>query len=110
MRYSYISFSLILLILLSSCNQSLKFDSSKWKNTGVDGYISDIREKMMDDLLKSDTLIGLNKEELYDLLGEPSIIENKKVGYLVREKYGFDIDPDYIKYLWIDLSEDGIAF
>ena len=38
--------------------------------------MTDFREKMVDDLIQSDTLIGMNTEQVVELLGKPKS-ENK---------------------------------
>jgi len=76
----------------------------------VDWWVTDVREKMVQDLLKSDTLIGLDKTTTIQLLGQPERIESHTFDYLVREKYGMNIDPIYIKYLSIEFNQSGNAF
>lgn len=98
---------LAVLLLLSSCfhKNNRPFDSVEWKNEGVDWWITDVREKMVNNLIQSDTLIGLQKEEVKELLGIPEKIDNNKLYILVREKYFTNIDPDYIKYLIVELND-----
>lgn len=92
---------LLLTLLLTSCNNDQPFDSEIWKHKGLDWYMTDFREVMVSDLINSDTLTGLSKTELIQLLGEPELKANNKFSYLVREKYERDIDPVYIKRLVI---------
>ena len=72
--------------------------------------MTDVREKMIIDLIDSDTLIGLNKTKVFELLGQPDLEDSLQLKYLVREKYTNDIDPDYIKYLIIDFSISGNSY
>lgn len=75
-----------------------------WKKKGVDWSMTDIRENMVGDLIKSDTLLHLNKSAVIELLGEPEIINGNTITYLLREKYGSDIDPEYISYLKVEFD------
>jgi len=100
---------IIILIFLTSCKNEVRFDSTEWNKKGVDWQITDFREKMVADLIKSDTLIGLNKIELFELIGKPGRVFDNKLEYLVREKYEWNVDPEYIKYLWVDLDKNGIV-
>ena len=94
--------------ILTSCEQqNISFDSEIWKSKGLDWWMTDVREKMIDDLIDSDTLIGLHKQSVIELLGKPSINDSTEFQYLVREKYTSDIDPDYIKYLIVEFDESG---
>lgn len=77
----------------------MKFDSAEWNKKGVDWQMTEYREKMVSDLIKSYTLIRLEKIKGTELLGKPEIPTDKKLKYLVREKYKWNIDTVYIKYL-----------
>ena len=99
----YLIFSIFFLI---SCQIDEPFNSDKWKEKGVDWQLDDKRELMVNHLILSDTLIGLTQKEIVELLGEPELTENGKLKYLVREKYEWNIDPEYIKYLWIELDSN----
>ena len=59
---------------------------------------------MVSDLLSSYTLINLKKDALYDLLGKPEIVQGNKIKILIREKYEWNIDPEYITYLCIEFD------
>ncbi|MFT4535474.1 MAG: hypothetical protein ACI9P5_002843 [Saprospiraceae bacterium] len=100
---------ILLFTILTSCNSKKDFNSQEWNEKGVDWWMTDIREKMVDDLIQSDTLIGLNKTEIIDLLGQPQKEENLEMKYLIREKYGLDIDPEYISMLTIRFDEKAKA-
>jgi hypothetical protein len=91
--YLFVAFSLFAL----ACKT--KFDSEKWNEKGVDWRWTDQREKMIDDLIISDTLIGMDTIQVYRLLGEPDYNTDSSRMFLVREKFTTNIDPDYIKYL-----------
>jgi len=100
-------FIFLFFAVLSGCDNNQSFDSVKWQKKGVDWYLSDQREKMIEDLILSDTLIGLNKDAVIALLGEPEIAGDLRLQYLVREKYGWNLDPKYIKHLQIELDDQG---
>ncbi len=69
--------------------------------------MTDFREKMVDDLIQSDTLIGMNTEQVVELLGKPKSENKTELNYLIREKYGTDIDPEYISNLIIEFDKEG---
>ena len=94
-------------LAVSSCNSKQEFDSDEWKQTGLDWWITDFREKMVDDLIQNDTLIKMNQEQVIELLGLPESENKAKLEYLIREKYGSDIDPEYISNLIIEFDEKG---
>lgn len=110
--------SLLLLLMSVSAivyrivwDENEKFDSETWKQKEVDWWATDFREKMVKDLIKSDTLIGLDQSEIIELLGNPDSQSGAtgEIEYVVREKYSWDIDPDYISYLVIELDSNKIA-
>ncbi len=94
-------------LAVSSCNSKQKFDSDEWKQTGLDWWMTDFREKMVDDLIQNDTLIRMNQEQVIELLGLPESENKAKLEYLIREKYRSDIDPEYISNLIIEFDEKG---
>ena len=99
---------LLATVVILSCQTNEKFDSEKWNNKSiVDFEITDVREGMLNDLLDSRVLIGKSKSEIIELLGKPEIANDSKITYLVREKYGSNIDPLYIKYLELNLDKMG---
>lgn len=97
----------LLVSIISSCDYRQNFDSVRWKQKGVDWWMTDFREKMVDDLIQSDTLIGMNRTEVTDLLGEPDSKKIRELVYLIREIYTSDIDPDYISNLHIVFNNAG---
>ena len=94
-------------LAVSSCNSKQEFDSDEWKQTGLDWWITDFREKMVDDLIQNDTLIRMNQEQVIELLGLPESENKAKLEYLIREKYRSDINPEYISNLIIEFDEKG---
>lgn len=96
---------ILISVIFLSCNSKNEFNSEAWNEKGIDWWMTDNREKMIDDLIESDTLIGLNKIEVIRLLGQPEKEGNLEMKYLIREKYGLDIDPEYISLLAIKFDE-----
>ena len=111
MNYKTYKLSLMALIvsLITSCGSGSEFNSAKWKEKGVDWWMTDVRERMVDDLVNSDTLKNMDREQVLKLLGQPTSENDAELTYLVREKYSRDIDPDYIMYLKIELDDDGLV-
>lgn len=96
-------------LLLTGCQSKEPFDSSKWKEKGLDWQITDVREAMVDDLIASNTLIGMPENEIVQILGMPESYDESEMIYVIREKYGADIDPEYISKLRIELDEQARA-
>lgn len=103
--------SLVALIvsLITSCGSGSEFNSTKWQEKGVDWWMTDVRERMVDDLVSSDTLMNMDREQVLKLLGQPTSENDAELTYLVREKYSRDIDPDYITYLKIVFDGNGLV-
>ena len=107
MKTKQIFLLFITLLLISSCKN--RFDPAKWKEGGVDWQITDTREKIVDDLIESDTLIGLDTNQVFSLLGKPEFNFDSTLKFLVREKYSLNVDPDYIKYLNVYIKNGRVA-
>ena len=102
--------SSFVLMLTAACTHQEPFDAAKWQDKQVDWWGTDFREVMLDDLLESQILPGKSKEEVIQLLGEPERrLSADQVQYVVREKYGWDIDPEYLKYLLVTFDLTGHA-
>ena len=93
LAYLYLIFSVFAL----GCKH--KFAATQWNKNGVDWQWTDVREQMIDDLIESDTLLGMDTVTVYKLLGETEMATDSSRLFMVREKYTTNIDPDYIKYL-----------
>jgi hypothetical protein len=67
-------------------NSELAFDKTKW--TTKDGADYPYRDKMLNDVVYNDTIRALNKDEILDLLGEPSYYRNNNnfLHYRISEK------------------------
>jgi hypothetical protein len=97
--------SSVVTLLLGCSKYDKPFNGEEWNRRGVDWWTTDVRERMIKDIIESDTLIGLRKEEVIALLGKPEKTQGNTLYIFVREKYTRDIDPDYITYLIIDLDD-----
>jgi len=92
-------------VLLIGCNNNaLLFDSKKWKSDKI-GH-KNLRLKMVKDLVDSKFIIGIKLDSVVELLGEEYYPEkselNNKVSFIIKESYGFDIDPKYRSYLMVE--------
>jgi hypothetical protein len=94
-------------LVMTSCDAEQKFNAAEWKQKELDWWMTDTREKMVGDLMESDTLIGLTRVEVIELLGLPESQTETEMTYLIREKFGSDIDPEYISDLQIILDNLG---
>lgn len=97
------------LLFFFGCQKEVPFNSEQWKEKGIDWQLTDTREKMVSNLISTDTLIGMESNKIIDLLGEPEFIKEKSLEFLIREKYSWNIDPDYIKYLIVEMDETNKA-
>jgi len=100
--------------LMISCQSDMQFDSQKWKNGGGEDITLDIRANMVNDLIKSEILIGKTDSEIVGLLGNSEKLHNRDESnvkyYPVQEKYGWgDIDPKEMTFLEIHFTNQGIS-
>lgn len=105
MRLAYIP---IILIILTSCETQIKFDSSKWKEYR-DLEVYPYRESMLRDIIDNKRLTGQKYQSVIDSLGQPANYADKKeneLWYPVIVDYGTDIDPVYTKHLTVTMSND----
>ena len=84
---------------------ALAFDKTKWQTKEGKDY--PFREKMLNDLLYSDTIRTLNKTQILTLLGEPSWDrENKNfLYYMITQKRVFSW-PLHTRTMVIKLREN----
>jgi outer membrane protein assembly factor BamE (lipoprotein component of BamABCDE complex) len=92
-----------------SCNKIL--NSIQWKKTSsINNNASDVRSKMVNDLIKKNILNGKNKLQIIDLLGDPEYFKdtsNNELYYQINEKYEYiGVDPIYIKYFIIIFNNE----
>lgn len=90
--------------------QTKTFDSKQWKSISYDDLnTSQLRLSMVDDLVNSRKLIGLNRDEAIAILGTPQSnhsFGNNELVYLVGADRHFGIDYEW---LVIETDEDGIV-
>jgi outer membrane protein assembly factor BamE (lipoprotein component of BamABCDE complex) len=91
------------IVFLSSCH-GIKFDSEKWKNWEISEENATMRWDMRKDLVKQHGLIGLTKEEVINLLGEPS--STHKTENTVRYPLGYAIFGIDTGVLILTLKDD----
>ena len=97
---------LLMVVLMSSCNQSMEFDSFKWKMKEDIEY--PYRNRMLGDLTKNHNVVGLPYSQIIELLGVPQYEDSSRISYQIFHDYGVEIDPVYTKYLNLTLSKDSI--
>lgn len=70
---------------------SEQFDSDRWKKARVFSDGRTVRVKMVSDLMRRDDLIGMNVDQLLQLLGPPSLDPSDTCGayvyFLQRQQY-----------------------
>ncbi len=99
---------LTFLIILTSCEKQITFDSKKWK-VYKDLEVYPHRELMLRDIIDNKRLIGLSYQSVIDSLGQPENYTDKKenqLWYPVIVDYGSDIDPVYLKRLMLTMNND----
>jgi hypothetical protein len=95
-----------LIMMCFSCKHEIKFNKTDWSKRSDGFYLN--RDKMINDLILNHELVGLNKIEVFQLLGEPenySDAEPNSIYYNIVTDYGFNIDPVYIKNLRIGFNK-----
>jgi len=67
-------------------DSEMKFDKAKWKMK--DGKDFPYRNKMLNDIVYNDTVRSLNKDEILDLLGEPTYYRSNEnfLYYTITQK------------------------
>ncbi|WP_299991861.1 hypothetical protein [uncultured Pontibacter sp.] len=98
---------LLFIPLLIACSPDIEFEKEGWKKQVDGSYL--YRDKMVNNLLKSQKLEGLPYDSLVSLLGHPEpygMLKENETTYILVEDYGRDIDPVYVKLLKIKLSAD----
>lgn len=92
---------MIISILSISCSNE-KFDSTSWKNDKT------LREQLSNDLINSKILIGLDYNQVVEILGEPDINQlhyannpdsnDYYIEYVIGRCPGIDFKRVYIKF------------
>ena len=92
----------------------LSFNSTTWKNTPSIHSLDSMRLRMVEDLLKTHSILGKSKEEMVALIGEPDQTEYFKTRDMVymlgqeTDSY-FAIDSQWL-VLDLNESDNVIAF
>ncbi len=88
----------------------VSFKSEVWKNTSSEFSLDSVRLRMVDDLLLTKLLVGLTRNNIVALIGEPDdtpyFREYPMVYHLGQERHPFGIDSEW---LVIQLDKQGIA-
>lgn len=99
------------LTILCSCNR--KFNKADWNHTVVEGHY-DKRDPMLDDLLTNYHLKGKSLKQLRALLGSSDLMAYEAAGEIkiqmnIVTDYGWNIDPQYTKDLFLYLNKDSVV-
>lgn len=93
-----LSYILIIAPSFQNYSERVSFDSTTWKRG--ENLKNPVRIHMIDDLLRSRALVGLNKTQINNLLGTPSVTSYFKeydyVYWLGPERGPFSIDSEWL--------------
>ena len=106
-RRRLISVFIFLIVLLTSCNQQIKFEKDNWNEKDDIFYAN--REKMVTDLMKNHLKKGMTYKEVLILLGSSENYQNdlpNTIGYKIMVDYVWNIDPKKGKTLYIEFTND----
>ena len=102
---------ILLILFLTSCGgQEMKFDKNKWSERDDIFYAN--REKMITDLMENHLKNGMTFKEIQNLLGSSENYQNdppNTIGYEITVDYGWNIDPQKGKTLYIEFTNDSIV-
>ena len=102
---------ILTILLVTACgNQHMEFDKEKWNERDDMFYTN--REKMVTDLMKNHLKTGMTYKEVLNLLGNSENYQNAPpnvIGYEIMVDYGWNIDPQKGKTLYIELTNDSIV-
>ncbi len=98
----------LLLLILVSCAQQMKFDKERWNEQIDPIFPSYYRPKMLKDLTQNYKLIGLSCSQLKGRLGQADNMDNNSISYKIIIDYGGDIDPVYTQDLVFTYSKDSL--
>jgi hypothetical protein len=98
----------VLLIMFNCCDNQESFSKESW-NTRSDIFYPE-RKKIVKDLIENHLNEKMCYVDIINLLGDPQTIHNQNASnrlyFEVETKYGSDIDPDWTKYLEIEVNQD----
>lgn len=101
---------ILIIVLLTSCSKpQIEFDKEKW-NEREDMFYAN-REKMVKDLMNNHLKKGMTSKEVVNLLGSSDNYQNipeNTIVYEITVDYGWNIDPQKGKTLYIEFDEDSI--
>ena len=104
-------YSIFLISVLASCgNQQMEFDKKKWNERDDIFYV--YREKMATDLMKNHLKIGMTMNDVLNHLGNSENHQNNSpntIGYEIMVDYGWNIDPQNGKTLFIEFTNDSVV-
>lgn len=102
---------IIAIFFLTSCNnQQMEFDKEKWNERDDIFYAN--REKMVIDLMENHLKKGMTYKEVLYLLGSSENYQNdppNTIGYEIMVDYGWNIDPQKGKTLYIEFTNESIV-
>jgi len=108
MTKGLIVYLVILVCIVVSCDTKIPFDKNKWNEK--DDIIFKYRNDMVDNIIDSKMLIGKNKNQVHELLGNSGDFGEQDTIDLYEIKTNYDmIDPHYIKYLEIQYNRNMIV-
>lgn len=97
-----------IVLLSSACGvRGMKFDKNKWNEK--DDMFYAYRENMVDDLMENHLKKGMTYREVEELLGKSDNFQNEPpntIGYEIMVDYGWNIDPQNGKTLYIEFTKD----
>ena len=103
---------LFLVIVITSCNDQIPFNSGDWKSCGEESIMTNKRLNMTTDLLGSNLLINKNRHQIDSLLGSATrtVYSNNNFElYIVKEIYKSDIDPDDLIFIKVEFNRNEVA-
>jgi hypothetical protein len=104
-KRKFIIFCIFLCFLCFSCGR--KFEKEKWNEREGSYYAH--REQMIKDLMENHLKKGMPYKEVIDLLGNDEKYQDTPPNTLVYEvmiDYGWNIDPQKGKTLYIEFTQD----
>lgn len=96
--------------LINGCrevNRQTEFNWDGWTEK-EDGFYTK-RELMINDVIEHKLKAAMTYDEIINLLGNPdydSFDRDREIHYEILEKYGWNIDPEEIKYLDLKFNPD----
>ena len=97
-----------LAFIFAGCEKNeMKFDKKKWHER--DDIFYAFRENMVNDLMKNHLKKGMSYKEVINLLGKSENYTDghpNTIGYEIMVDYGWKIDPQKGKTLYIEFTKD----